>query len=137
MYGKKYWKKKRQIEGGWFYSELELKITAGNQGKDILKNLIGGYEESLTHWPNKQINKNNVAGYHLLIRFWLQLEILSCVILDAVMSFIPGICVSCWQAVPFISTIRFCKSVDIIFLHHFVLFLILTNIEVCYLLCIS
>lgn len=49
MYGEKYWKKKKQIEGGWFYSELELKITAGNQGKDILKNLIGWYEESLTH----------------------------------------------------------------------------------------
>ena len=48
MYGTKYWGKK-QTEGGWFYSELELKLAAGNQGKDILKNMIGWYEESLTH----------------------------------------------------------------------------------------
>lgn len=113
--GKVLKKKKRQIEGGWFYSGARIEDYS-REPKRHFENLIGGYEESLTHWPNKQITKT----------MWLDIIYWS----DSGYSWKFVLCdsgccwvssqgyVSCWQAVLFTSTIRFCKSVDIIFLHH-------------------
>lgn len=56
----KYMKERSQPGGVWFYPKLELKLTARNQGKGILK-MIGYGMKNLqnTGQASKQTNKKH------------------------------------------------------------------------------
>lgn len=125
--GIKLWEKtaRLQVREGWFCP-----------GQVYFDKCSVWLEASSEYWTVKQISKKQWDGLHCWLEiFWLQLAVLFTVVPSTIRRVSSEVYVCCWLTVPLVSTCRFCKSIGVVFLHHFAFILII--IGLCCLLYIS